>query len=804
MTRLDPELNILLAKKELSLAHPNEAGYAVDSTERLILKIQFKGDVQDIMTEGLTIVSQTAQTAHATASLDVVEKLIANPAMISIDLDRPATVDLHNSIPDIQADQIWHRTGNHFAGYSGVGVIVGIIDTGIDFRHRAFIRPDGKTRILKIWDQTINAPLNPPQGGETVPGPISNTSFPVLNTPMGYGVVYDANQINDAIAGNNPGGQARHKDDNGHGTHVAGIAAGNGKEPDGCSGEFYHVGVAPNANFVIVRLWGLSKGDDGSLMTPPANPLLTLTADTEVDAVKFIMNEGINQGMPVVINCSFGSYSDIFNGGDHLSTNIDTLLTTLSAGRSIVLSAGNNGASAFHAAATVPASGALATPLRFKIYPSDTKNRIFSIVYSGNNLEVKVNSPVGGAAGTTGWVTTASGGSPTANGANAAVTVARNPNRITVSLSTVAPVAPAVKQPHVASTDAAFWEIEIRNTSATATPFNAFALFGSTHDQKSPRFLNNVSTNMTLGESACCREALTVGNHIVGGQLAPSSGRGPTFAADGRVKPEICGPGQDIMSASIPKNRTDDTCETCCCSCCMDWYVSKGGTSMSAPHLTGLIALMFQKNPNLTHTQVKQILTANTNTPPADAPTSDLPGWGAGKASAKKAVDAVTQVNAPVPFVAASPELNKPVRQILLETEFGKSYLDAGEKYFKEIMHLINHNRRVATAWHRSRGPVWTRMAINAFYNSSYKIPLTSGAQRLADSIENFMKTLVEFASPVLKETLDLVKDKLQLLPDNITLPELIELIGSRPLENRVATSTNASQVQHQQLVMDE
>lgn len=793
MTRLDPELNILLAKKELALAHPNEKGFQVDTSARLVLKIQFTGDPKDIVTEGLIVGSQSGQIMHATGSLDVVETLITNPAVISIDLDRHATVDLHNSIPDMQVNQVWTRTGNHFAGYSGVGVIVGIIDTGIDFRHRAFIKPDGTTRILKIWDQTINAPLNPPQGGETVPGPISNATFPILNTPMGYGVVYDQTQINDAIKNTNPGSQARHKDDNGHGSHVAGIAAGNGKEPDGCSGEFHHIGVAPNASYVIVRLFGLSSGDDGSLMTPPANPLITVPGSRDEDALRFILNEAVTQNMPVVINCSFGSYSDRFDGQDVFSQTIDNLLTTLSVGRSIVLSGGNNGASSFHAAATVPASGALATPLRFKIYSSDTKNRTFSIKYSGNSLEVKVNSPVGGAAGTTGWVTTATGGSPTANGANAAVTVSRGTDRITIALTTNAPVAPALKQPHVASTSSAFWEIEIRNTSATPVPFNAFALFTSTHDQKSPMFLNNVSTNMTLGESACCREALTVGNHIVGGQLAPSSGRGPTFAADGRVKPEICGPGQDIMSASIPKDRTDGTCEACCCTCCADWYVSKGGTSMSAPHLTGLIALMFQKNPGLTHTQVKQILTANTNTPPADAPTGDLPGWGAGKAAAKKVMDAVTQVNAPVPFVQASPELSKPVKQILLDTEFGKSYLEIGEKYFKEVLELINHNKRVATAWHRSRGPVWTRMAINAFYDPSYKISFTSGAQRLEDAIGHFAETLVEFASPALKETIWQVTEKLLMLPDHITLTELIDLVGKQPLHANIQQRETAS-----------
>lgn len=795
MAKLDTELNSLLTKRALSIAHPDEVAFRIDPSMKIPVNIQFTGTPDGFAMPGLELRDSTGQVAHAVITLEVLERLSEHPSIISIHMDRPSVVQLHRSVPDLQANQVWTRTGNHFAGYNGSGVIIGIIDTGIDFRHRSFRRPDGKTRILKIWDQTINAPLNPPHGGETIPGPITTPA--TLATPLGYGVVYDAQQINDTLESDTPAVPVRHVDGDGHGTHVAGIAVGNGKEPDGCSGEFHHIGVAPDADLVVVRLWGLSDGDNGSKMTPPANPLLSAPGNLVSDALKFILNEGIRETKPVVINCSFGLFSELMDGTDPTSQTINTLLTAHSTGTSIVIAAGNDGNRGFHAVGTVPASAALATPLKFKIFPSDTKTRNLVIIYSGNNLEVQVKSPVGGANGTVAWVTGASGNSTTANGAGGSVIVTRTANRIGITITPPpATGTPPVAQSNIPNTLTADWQIELRNTSATDTHFHAFCLYGSSHDRKSPKFLNSTTTNTTFTQTATGKECVTVGSYEVGGQLAPSSGRGPTLATDGRIKPEICAPGVSIMSASIPKDREDGTCESCCCACCQDWYVSKGGTSMAAPHVAGLIALLFHKNPTLTHTEVKTLLTGNFNPRPGDATPADVTGWGAGKASAKKVVDAATQVNAPVAFTAAAAELAQPVKQILLDTEFGKSYLDLGERYFKEIIRLINHNRRVATAWHRSRGPVWTRLAIQAFHDPAYVLSLAGRGQKLSESIDGFVETLKAFASPGLKEKLFLVRKQLNALPEKITLMELIQYIGSRPLETVVATSQPAKPIE--------
>lgn len=109
----------------------------------------------------------------------------------------------------------------------GQGVLVGLVDTGIDFQNPVFRNSDGSTRILRIWDQTIEG--DPPEG-------------------FIYGTEYTREQINQALASDDTSSQLPHRDTNGHGTFMAGIAAGN-EVP---SEEFG--GAAPYAEIVMVKL----------------------------------------------------------------------------------------------------------------------------------------------------------------------------------------------------------------------------------------------------------------------------------------------------------------------------------------------------------------------------------------------------------------------------------------------------------------------------------------------------------------------------------------------------------------------
>ena len=122
----------------------------------------------------------------------------------------------------------------------GAGVIVGFVDTGINYMDPLFRNVDGSTRIVGIWDQTNNSDNSNSIENETVK-PFS--AFSAL-----YGTQYTAEEINLALNSDNPASIVPTRDENGHGTFLASIAAGNRDERAGFSG------AAPQASIAMVKL----------------------------------------------------------------------------------------------------------------------------------------------------------------------------------------------------------------------------------------------------------------------------------------------------------------------------------------------------------------------------------------------------------------------------------------------------------------------------------------------------------------------------------------------------------------------
>ncbi|UTW62689.1 S8 family serine peptidase [bacterium SCSIO 12741] len=186
------------------------------------------------------------------------------------------------------------------SAYSGKGVIMGIIDSGIDFNHPDFQDSIGNTRIISLWDQSRNLDTN---------------RFP----SYGYGEVYDSMDIN---AGNCP-----HVDPNswgGHGTMVSGIAAGNGLSVPDTVADYR--GYAYESPIIFVATdFGASNWDQ-----------------TVADAVEYIYALADSLDMPCVINLSAGNYLGGHDGLDLPTLYIDSLVNAKS-GRSFSCAAGNAG-----------------------------------------------------------------------------------------------------------------------------------------------------------------------------------------------------------------------------------------------------------------------------------------------------------------------------------------------------------------------------------------------------------------------------------------------------------------------------
>ena len=184
------------------------------------------------------------------------------------------------------------------------------------------------------------------------------------------------------------------------------------------------------------------------------------------------------------------------------------------------------------------------------------------------------------------------------------------------------------------------WTINLTGTTVTNGRFHAWIERG----HRVPQFLApHVNSELTISVPGTATKVITATSYVTKGtgvgSISSFSSRGPTH--DGRAAPTIAAPGQSIMSVRA-QGILDGS----------DQYHLLDGTSMSAPHVTGVVALMLQVNPTMTQDQIRACLTGTAR---ADAFTGAVPNttWGAGKLDAKAAFDSA----APLPTMKAVDEL---------------------------------------------------------------------------------------------------------------------------------------------------
>jgi len=180
----------------------------------------------------------------------------------------------------------------------GNGVLVGFVDTGIDYRNPAFLKEDGTTKIAAIWDQTIDS------------GP-----YPELRYTAYYGTEYTAEQINQALKSTDPLSVVPSMDVNGHGTMLAGIAAGSENK----SNQF--MGVVPDAELLIVKLRQAKKNLTDYFLIPPD---VTCYQETDINwGVQYLINTADKLKRPLIVCIGVGT-SQGAHGNNGL---LNTLLT---------------------------------------------------------------------------------------------------------------------------------------------------------------------------------------------------------------------------------------------------------------------------------------------------------------------------------------------------------------------------------------------------------------------------------------------------------------------------------------------
>lgn len=204
----------------------------------------------------------------------------------------------------------------------GRGTIIGIADTGIDYTNPLFRNPDGTTRLLSIWDQTL------PEDSRQLPPGVSDL-YP--GSGAAYGTEFKEEDINAALESQDPYTLVPSRDENGHGTFLAGIAAGGFSS----NGEFN--GAAPNCRLAVVKLKpAKSYLRDFFLIRPEA------AAYQENDimmAIKYLYVAAMSRGMPLVILLGLGTNNGSHEGQSPLSFQLQSI--TRFPGIISVVAAGN-------------------------------------------------------------------------------------------------------------------------------------------------------------------------------------------------------------------------------------------------------------------------------------------------------------------------------------------------------------------------------------------------------------------------------------------------------------------------------
>jgi subtilisin family serine protease len=770
---LEPALQHALAVWRTELGYAAEGRHPRLSESELAGRrvpviVRYSGDIEALRQAGLDTGYDQGGTVSGTIALADLERFGAVAGVESVALVPEVRPLLDNTVKEMRVP--WKVPPSTPWPGQGLNVIVAVIDTGIDVFHDSFRDEDadGSTRILELWDLSASAGGSPP--------------------PVGFqqmGRLYSAADINAGIAAGPPFASV---DKDGHGTHVAGIAAGDGSQTDKCSGPGTYTGVAPDADLVIVKAVGVPGAHIG-------------------DAIQWCALAGTRHPVgnppvarPVVINCSFGADLGPHDGTDTLDGVVDGILRPAAgppAGIAIVVSAGNAGRDEIHEAGTVAANGSVTVPF---FVPQDSKTAdTLELWYSGGaSLNVEIVAPPDSAragTNTTGVIVPS------------AATVHPKIGGMTLDVMSTTPqpahsgmrqISVTISVPANQTVRNGVWQVKLTNTTATPAVWNAWCQ--TKHADSFPTFrLPSESDRVerrrvnTIASPGTSRNAITVASYDDrGGDLAESSSRGaPTqpVSPAGEIKPTIAAPG---VSVAAPRSR-DDSHENS--SCCDQLVIDKNGTSMASPHIAGLVALMFEKNRTLTFEQARAHLQQSgridgipaAEAPPEIDPATHIRGnhiWGSGKVDAAVALAGIpvfTGVAASGGAAGTRPLAYAPEeigltphtfrsRLADLQRRFGSRpglqlFASLVSEHVDEVLRLVNENRRVLVVWRRRGGPQLVRRLLHGPALNDTLLPEVIDGHDVAELIAGFVAVLDRFAGPRLRADIARFADFVRLWP---------------------------------------
>lgn len=427
----------------------------------------------------------------------------------------------------------------------GAGVIVGFVDTGINYTDSLFRNVDGSTRIIGIWDQTNNSDNSNNIENETAK-PIS--AFSAL-----YGTQYTAEEINLALNSDNPASIVPTRDENGHGTFLASIAAGNRDEREGFSG------AAPQASIAMVKLKPAKQYlRDFYLIQDGADAYQENDIMMGVSYLYFLARK---YSMPLVVCIPLGTNIGSHMGMSRLGQYLNQV--SLSNGSAVITAAGNETGARHHFRAVMDAdTDEVTAELRV-----GEREAGFSMELWAENM----------GAYTVGFI------SPTGEVAREISVPLRGENTVSFLLeqtqitvyTQIADVSSGSQFIFMRFENpmSGIWRILIRNSLDIRETFHIWLPVRGFISDETYFLRPDPDTIITDPGNARYPITVTAYDHTKNSIYIHAS-RG--YSLSGRIKPDLAAPGVNILGASVSGRR----------------LTRMSGTSVSAAHLAGAAAIL--------------------------------------------------------------------------------------------------------------------------------------------------------------------------------------------------------------------
>ncbi|WP_394833231.1 S8 family serine peptidase [Pendulispora rubella] len=555
----------------------------------------------------------------------------------------------------VQADRAYDTLGA-----DGAGTLVGVADTGIDVSHPEFLDETGHSRIAWLLDMSV-APAGLHPDLEERFG-IKNADGKVV-----AGAVYSAKEIDQLIADKKP----LPNDAVGHGTHVSSIAAGDG---DDLGKRGLYRGMAPKARLIVAGLGGTATG---------------ISNDDLVRGVSFVFDRADAEKQPVAVNLSLGGDFGPHDGTTLWEQALASFVGPTHPGRALVAAAGNSGSiggDAIHQSVHVASGATVRVPITTE-GASDGGVQVWVTLRGGANLKIGLDSPSGT------WI------SPIGDGQTRGKKGDNDDYEAGVIYGSTATDSPV---PAGSRGAVVLWSGKWPKGTYYVTftgEGTADLYLGRTGDVQTinpatfAAGLREGTINLPGTHPSILSVGCTVNRpnwvSIAGGKVGvrvpvldaaggmvdaskelipPTEGDACWFSSagpnvNGVAKPEISAPGAGIiaaMSSGAPPGSDRSMFTTSCppvhagqndrdprCFQIDETHAVAMGTSMSAPMVTGAIALLLQRDPTLTQDKITALIQAGAHRFRPTPNTRFEDQGGPGELDVVGALDALEQTKNP-------------------------------------------------------------------------------------------------------------------------------------------------------------